>query len=119
MTNFIRCSYAGLGKNSTPLPVDSREGTDRAIRTFGVDSPPDGSLTATLATTGEPPLFLDLAAAGRDPSLDSWLSQPQRLRAVAAVFDPDRSQQGMRTEPVSFDGLCLLGQTTPTVGPDP
>lgn len=101
--------------------VDSRDGTDRTVRTFATDPPPARSLTATLATLSDAPFFLDVASAGDDPALDGWLDRSQWLRSVAAVFDPDAAppQGFMQTAPGCFDGFCVLGETSQTVGLDP
>lgn len=112
-----------LGDRYRPLGSDFVRGSFRAVaagtdetEVFRAGEPPAGGATARLSTLDETPSFVDLAAAAATDRLGSWLDRPRRIRRVGSVYDPDRpSDYTLDTRlPASFDGLLVVGESSPT-----
>lgn len=108
-TDFARGEYRAVPNGETD---------QRTPQSFEVEEPPEATLTGTLATLEQSPLFLDVETAAKDPRLDDWLDQKRQLRAVPALVDPtaDRESRTIETDlAAAFDGLFYLHETSPSV----
>ncbi|MFC7058682.1 erythromycin esterase family protein [Halovenus salina] len=104
-TDFARGSYRAV--------ADSEAGPE----TFTADGPPTEATTATLDTVETPTGFLDIESAAADSRLDSWFDRDRKLRAVAALVDPDADDRRRMTTDLasSFDGLFAIEETAPSI----
>lgn len=106
----------GRGRFRAVADVDDPD--ERVPRTFPAGDPLDGTATAHFDALGSAPRFVDLAAAGDDPTLAAWFDGERRIRHVGSVYDPDATPDAnyLRTDlREAFDGLLFVEAGTPTV----
>jgi len=108
-----------------PLGFDFGRGSFRAVgandgsddpTVFSVGDPIDGSATSRLDTLNAAPCVVDLAAAN-DSRLEPWLENPQHLRCVGTVYEPDAPPgDHYQHTPLSasYDGLFFVERSTPS-----
>ena len=75
------------------------------------------SLEAVLRETRLPRFVLDLRAVPAAGPLGTWINEPQNMRLVEAVYDPDNPAAAYQTIvlPKAFDALIYIEDTTASV----
>jgi erythromycin esterase-like protein len=84
------------------------------LKNFTVPPAPEGSLDATLASTGLPRLALDLRQAPQTGPVADWFHTAHQTRSIGAVYPEDSPFAFLASfkAPEAFDAILFVANTT-------
>lgn len=85
----------------------------KGLRDFTVGPAPEGSLDATLASTGVPVFALDLRTVPKQGPAADWLKASHQTRSIGAVFSDHEANSYFinAVAPDMFNALLFVGKT--------
>lgn len=105
-----------FGRGSFRARPDPESADTNRVRTFSMDSVPEGSVPAVLRAVDHPVWYLDVESASADPVVREWLGRGERMHSVGAVFFDDEDEEYVPVDLASeFDGLVFVAETTSAV----
>lgn len=99
-----------FGRGSFRARPDPDSGGSPGVRSFSIDSVPEGSVPAVFERVDGPQWFLDFGSIPDDGFVAEWLDSTPRLHNVGATYYGDDRSYVPVDLPAEFDGLVFVAE---------